>query len=168
MTDVKAAEGRSCPFCRIVTRSLDAAVLHEDEDTLAFLDITAVTEGHTLVIPKRHAADLWEIAESDAVAVMRTAHRIAARLRSVLNPPGLTLFQANRPAGWQDVFHLHVHLVPRRPDDGLHRPWTAAPKPLAELEPLRTRLAVTGSPYPAAARHPAPFTSTRSHGGHRP
>ncbi|MGW0836162.1 HIT family protein [Streptomyces prunicolor] len=162
-----AAEGHSCPFCRIVAGTLDAAVLYEDEDTLAFLDITAVTQGHTLVIPKPHVADLWEIVEPDAAAVMSTAHRVAARLRSVLAPPGLTLFQANRPAGWQDVFHLHIHLVPRWPADGLHRPWTASPKPLAALEPLRARLAFPGAcaatpghPHPAPSRCSAPFTST--------
>jgi len=131
-----------CPFCCIVAGSLDSAVLYEDETTLAFLDITAVTEGHTLVIPKRHATDLWDITESDAAAVMRTAHRLAARLRDVLAPEGLTLFQANRPAGWQDVFHLHVHVVPRSAADHLQRPWVASPRPLAELEPVRARLAI--------------------------
>ncbi|MFK4038404.1 HIT family protein [Nonomuraea wenchangensis] len=118
------------------------AVLYEDADTLAFLDITAVTPGHTLVIPKRHAADLWEISPDDAAAVMRTVHRLAARIRDVLNPDGLTLFQANRAAGWQDVFHLHVHLVPRATGDHLHRPWKADPVPLATLEPIRTLLAL--------------------------
>ena len=130
----------SCPFCAIASGRLDAAVLYEDASTLAFLDITAVAEGHTLVIPKRHADDLWSISESEASAVMQTVHRLAARLRAVLAPEGLTLFQANRSAGWQDVFHLHVHLVPRWTGDHLHRPWVASPRPLAELEPVRRRL----------------------------
>jgi histidine triad (HIT) family protein len=130
----------SCPFCDIVSRRLDAAVLYEDSSTLAFLDITAVTEGHTLVIPKRHADDLWSISESVIWAVMRTVHRLADRLRLVLAPEGLTLFQANRLAGWQDVFHLHMHLVPRWTGDNLQRPWVASPKLLSELEPIRRRL----------------------------
>jgi len=136
------AAATACPFCAIVSGSLDAAILYEDEDTLAFLDITAVAEGHTLVIPKRHADDLWQITESQAAAVMRTVHRLAARLRTQLHPDGLTLFQANRPSGWQDVFHLHVHLVPRWTGDQLHRPWVASPKPLAKLEQIRLRLAM--------------------------
>lgn len=130
-----------CPFCAIVDGRLPAAIVHQDADTLAFLDITAVTPGHTLVIPRRHATDLWEIDEQDALAVMRTVRRVAHRQREVLAPAGLTLFQANRPAGWQDVFHLHVHVVPRAEDDRLSRPWTARPVPLTQLEPLRRLLA---------------------------
>ncbi len=129
-----------CVFCAIVEGRQPAAIVHEDELTVAFLDITAVTDGHTLVIPKRHAADLWEITPEDAAAVMATVHRTAARIREVLAPDGLTLFQANRDAGWQDVFHLHVHLVPRTAGDHLHRPWTASPVPLERLEPTRARL----------------------------
>ncbi|HCT76452.1 MAG TPA: HIT family protein [Micromonosporaceae bacterium] len=135
------AEGR-CAFCEIVRGDLPSSILFEDGDTMAFLDITAVTEGHTLVIPKRHVTDLWEAREDDAVAVMRTVHRMAHRIREVLRPNGLTLFQANRPAGWQDVFHLHVHLVPRNENDRLHRPWQAEPVELETLEPMRSRLAV--------------------------
>ncbi|MFE4868221.1 HIT family protein [Streptomyces sp. NPDC056682] len=115
----------TCEFCSIVTGLLHAEILFEDESTVAFLDNTAVMEGHTLVIPKVHATDIWAISEDDAAAVMRTAHRMAALLDDVFTPDGMTLFQANRPAGWQDVFHLHVHLVPRRESDHLHRPWHA-------------------------------------------
>ncbi|MFJ9870463.1 HIT family protein [Streptomyces sp. NPDC101165] len=106
-------------------------VLFEDERTVAFLDNTAVMEGHTLVIPKHHAADIWAVSEDDAAAVMRTVHRMAGVLQGVLEADGMTLFQANRPAGWQDVFHLHVHLVLRRDADHLHAPgtWTAPIRP---------------------------------------
>lgn len=137
---VKGPPGAECAFCAIVQGRQPAAVLFEDDLTVAFLDITAVMEGHTLVIPKRHAADLWEITADDAAAVMRTVHRMARRIREVLSPDGLTLFQANRDAGWQDVFHLHVHLVPRRANDHLHRPWTARPVARTELGKTRTRL----------------------------
>ncbi|MET8139678.1 HIT domain-containing protein [Sphaerisporangium sp. NPDC005288] len=132
-----------CVFCAFLTGRARTAVLYEDEHTLAFLDITAVTRGHTLVIPRRHAADLWEISEDDAAAVMRTVHRMARRIREVLCPDGLTLFQANRAAGWQDVFHLHVHLVPRSTGDHLARPWRAEPVELATLEPTRELLALS-------------------------
>ena len=139
MTETTTAD--ACVFCDIVAGRLAAAVVHEDELTLAFLDITAVTDGHTLVIPKRHATDLWAIEEEDAVAVMRTVRRVARRIQETLAPAGLTLFQANRPEGWQDVFHLHVHLVPREAQDRLHRPWIAQPVALATLESTRRRLA---------------------------
>ncbi|MGW6855691.1 HIT family protein [Streptomyces xanthophaeus] len=145
----------TCDFCEIVAGRLHAEILFEDESTVAFLDNTAVMEGHTLVIPRAHAADIWAVSEDDAASVMRTAHRMAALLDAAFPSDGLTLFQANRPAGWQDVFHLHVHLVPRRESDHLHRPWTAERADPAALARTRGRiLAAKGGAAPA--RHPAP------------
>lgn len=135
--------GRDCVFCRIVAGDEPAAIVDEDEHTVAFLDITAVIPGHTLVIPRAHAADLWDIDVGGAAAVMRAAHRMAQRIGRVLKPDGLTLFQANRAAGWQDVFHLHLHVVPRYKGDHLHRPWKASPVPLDTLEPVRRLLTCT-------------------------
>ncbi|MFJ5265698.1 HIT family protein [Streptomyces sp. NPDC088387] len=146
-----AAVHDDCPFCQIAAGTLHAEVLHRDEATIAFLDRTAVMEGHTLVVPRAHAANLWEIGEADAAAVMRTVHRTARLLRDVLAPDGLTLFQANEEAGWQDVFHLHVHLVPRRTGDPLRRPWSARPADPAEL--ARTRQLLLGRRAPATAAH---------------
>ncbi|MCY1144074.1 HIT family protein [Actinoplanes sp. Pm04-4] len=140
-----AHDNPSCVFCRIIAREQPAALLYEDERTIAFLDITAVMEGHTLVIPKRHAMDIWDIPPEDAAAVMRTAQLMADHIRDVLEPDGLTLFQANRVAGWQDVFHLHVHLVPRKDGDHLHRPWVADPVPLDSLDATRARLSLLSS-----------------------
>ncbi len=139
-----------CVFCAIVQGRQPAAIIYEDDLTVAFLDITAVMEGHTLVIPKRHATDLWQITPEDAAAVMSTVHRMAGRIHDVLEPDGLTLFQANRDAGWQDVFHLHVHLVPRMAGDHLNRPWTAEPVHLEQLAATRARLSMT------AGRHGRP------------
>ncbi|AWS43626.1 HIT family protein [Streptosporangium sp. 'caverna'] len=131
---------RGCVFCAIVQGRQPAAIVFEDDLTLAFLDITAVMDGHTLVIPKRHATDLWQITPEDAAAVINTVHGMARRIREVLKPEGLTLFQANGEAGWQDVFHLHVHLVPRLAGDHLCRPWKAEPVALSELAATRARL----------------------------
>ncbi|MEV8477452.1 HIT domain-containing protein [Streptomyces sp. NPDC051173] len=127
---------------------LHAEILFEDEATMAFLDRTAVMEGHTLVIPKNHAADIWSVTEDDAAAVMRTAHRMAATLDHVFAPDGLTLFQANRPAGWQDVFHLHLHLVPRREGDHLNRPWRVDRADPRELARTRERIHEAEKPPP--------------------
>jgi histidine triad (HIT) family protein len=135
----------SCVFCAIVAGTQAAAVIWEDAETLAFLDITAVAPGHTLVIPKAHAADLWEISPQAWSAVAGTVQRVARRIAEVLQPDGLTLFQANRDAGWQDVFHLHVHCVPRTAGDQLQRPWTASPVPLDRLEATRARLSMQPS-----------------------
>ncbi|WP_020663028.1 HIT family protein [Amycolatopsis benzoatilytica] len=134
--------GSPCVFCAIADGDTSAErVLFRDEHTVAFLDHTAVTPGHTLVIPRAHATDIWDISADAAAAVMRTVHQMAARIRTALHPDGLTLFQANRPAGWQDVFHLHVHLVPRSDGDHLARPWSATVKNGATLAAVRELLA---------------------------
>src|SRR5438034_1352396 len=78
-----------CVFCAIVAGAQPAAVVYEDTSTLAFLDITAVTPGHTLVIPKTHATDLWEIGPDDWTSVARTVQRVAQRIGEVLRPDGM-------------------------------------------------------------------------------
>lgn len=112
-----------CSFCRIVTGDARAYVIAEDDRTVAFLDRGQATDGHTLVVPKTHAADIWSIAEGDARAVMVMAKRVAHLLDERLSPDGLNMFQSNRVAGWQDVFHFHLHVVPRWTGDSLTPPW---------------------------------------------
>jgi histidine triad (HIT) family protein len=121
-------EGKSvvnCPFCKIIEGSLPSWRIYEDEHTLAFLDKAHVTRGHTLVIPREHVADIWELSEDQAQAVMRSVHRVARLLRDRLNLSGLNITQANGKAAWQDVFHYHVHLIPRYGDDNFNPPWRA-------------------------------------------
>lgn len=115
-----------CTFCRVATDDPWDQVFYSDEDAVAFLDIAPATRGHTLVVPREHASDIFSIDESGFTAVARSAHRVARLLEDRLRPDGLTIFQSNRAAGWQDVFHLHFHLVPRWTDDVLIRPWDAA------------------------------------------
>lgn len=112
-----------CIFCLIVGGSSPAYVVAESEHAVAFLDRAPAREGHTLVVPRSHAADIWEITEADAAAVMTLAKRVARVLDDRLHPDGLNLAQSNRTAGWQDVFHFHVHVIPRWSEDGLVRPW---------------------------------------------
>ncbi|HEX8769288.1 MAG TPA: HIT family protein [Acidimicrobiales bacterium] len=112
-----------CIFCRIIAGGAPAYVVGEDELTVAFLDRGQASEGHTLVVPRAHASDIWEISEGDATAVMATAKRVAHLLDERLAPDGLNLTQSNRPAGWQDVFHFHLHVIPRWSGDGFTPPW---------------------------------------------
>ncbi len=101
-----------CIFCQIVKGDAPAFVVAEDDKTLAFLDIGG-TEGHTLVVPRQHAADIWSLTEDDAGAVMRMAKRVAHLLDVRLLPEGMNLSQANREAAGQEVFHFHLHVIPR-------------------------------------------------------
>ena len=130
----------ACIFCEIVAGSAHAHVVWDDETTMAFLDINPSADGHMLVIPKTHAADIWAIDVDTMADVARTVHRMASLLQDRLDPDGMTLIQTNRSAGWQDVFHLHVHLVPRSRGDDLVRPWHATPDRRDRLDAIHARL----------------------------
>lgn len=126
-----------CPFCGIVAGSLPSWRVYEDDHSVAFLDKSQVTRGHTLVVPRRHAPDIWALSEDEARDVMRSAHRVAILLREKLRPLGLNVTQANGRAAWQEVFHYHVHLIPRYGDDGFLPPWRSSrpsPEQLSDVQ----------------------------------
>jgi histidine triad (HIT) family protein len=116
-----------CIFCSIVAGELPAAIVHEDELTIAFMDIAPATRGHTLVIPRSHARDLLAIEGGDLAACAATAQLIAGRQRAQLGAAGVNLINSCGAAAWQTVFHFHVHVVPRYDGDPLQLPWVPAP-----------------------------------------
>ena len=107
-----------CIFCAIVAGDAPAEILREDDDTIAFLDIAPLTRGHALVIPREHRVDLTDVGPERAAAVMRAAVSVGEMLRSALDPAGMNLLHASGAVAWQTVFHFHVHVLPRYPDDG--------------------------------------------------
>jgi histidine triad (HIT) family protein len=122
-----------CVFCKIVAGEVPAQVIAEDDNTLAFMDIAPATRGHALVIPKKHAADLWDIEPEQLAAVAQAAQRVALRIRDRLAPDGVNLINSTRPAAWQTVFHFHIHVIPRYVGDPLKLPWTPTPADMDEI-----------------------------------
>lgn len=112
-----------CIFCRLIARNIPSAIVAEDAQTLAFMDLGQVNPGHVLVALRRHAATLLDLTPDEAAAVMRTAHRVALAISAAFDPPGLTLLQANGREGDQTVFHFHLHVVPRHASDGITLAW---------------------------------------------
>jgi histidine triad (HIT) family protein len=108
-----------CIFCAIVAGEAPASRVAEDEHAVAFLDIFPVSEGHTLVIPKDHAANIFEMRDAPIRATAALSRRVAHAIRTELAPDGLAVFQANGAAAGQTVWHYHVHLIPRRSGDPL-------------------------------------------------
>ena len=102
-----------CIFCAIVRGDAPARVVHEDERTLAFMDLFPLTRGHALVIPKVHSDSVLDADPADAAAVMLSAQRVAQAAMRAFEPDGLNLLQTNGAAAMQTVFHLHVHVLPR-------------------------------------------------------
>jgi histidine triad (HIT) family protein len=108
----------ACVFCRIVEGELAAEVLLRDERTLAVLDAQPLVEGHTLVIPRAHVARIEDLEPDDARTLFAAVTRLAAVVRVATGAAGTTIGINNGPATGQTIPHVHVHLVPRRPDDG--------------------------------------------------
>jgi histidine triad (HIT) family protein len=129
-----------CVFCSIVAGEASSYQVAESDRALAFLDINPATEGHTLVIPKAHADDIWDLDPEDGQAVWALAQDVAQVLQKGLRPDGMTLFQANGKFGWQHVFHFHMHVVPRWADDTLHKPWEMKEGDAAQLTDVLSRL----------------------------
>jgi len=101
-------------FAKILRGELPAHKVYEDERTVAFLDIMPQAPGHTLVIPKVPARTILDIAPDDLAYVVKVAQKIARAAVPVFDADGLTIIQFNEPAGGQTVFHLHVHVIPRK------------------------------------------------------
>ncbi len=132
-------EPTNCIFCKIVQGGIPAIKVHEDDDTLTFMDIQPASPGHALVIPKTHAANLLEIAEADLVTVTRTVQRVARAVRKALAPDGIRIVQTNGTAAGQTVFHYHVHIIPMQEGQriGTHG---RAPANSEELKALAARI----------------------------
>jgi histidine triad (HIT) family protein len=112
-----------CLFCGIVAGSIPSQTVDSDERTISFMDINPATRGHALVGPKRHSTDLLDVGAEDLAATMAAAQRLVRRMHEVLQPDGFNVINAGRPAGWQTVFHFHLHVIPRYEDDPLKLPW---------------------------------------------
>ncbi|CRK53422.1 conserved hypothetical protein [Rhodococcus sp. RD6.2] len=118
----------NCVFCAIVAGTAEASIVHEDEHTLAFMDIRPFTPGHLLVVPKTHASGLADLDPDDGRRVFAVGQRMAAALRSDGGVPaelrdgpradGVNLFLADGAVAGQEVFHVHLHVVPRTQGDG--------------------------------------------------
>jgi histidine triad (HIT) family protein len=126
----------ACPFCAIVSGVAPASVILDEAKVLAFMDWRQAVPGHVLVIPRRHVPDIYALADDEAAAVMQAAVRVARALRIAYEPPGLNLWQSNGEAGGQEVFHFHLHVHPRRVDDGLLRVYPGGVPPQSDADEL--------------------------------
>jgi histidine triad (HIT) family protein len=133
----------SCLFCDIAAGEEEASIVYEDERVFAVMDIQPVTPGHLMVVPKRHAAYLADLEDDDSDALLGVARRAAAALRaSGLRCEGVNLFLADGEAAGQDVFHVHLHVLPRFEGDGfgLRFPPDYSVRPRAELDEAAAKI----------------------------
>jgi histidine triad (HIT) family protein len=118
------AQDPDCIFCKIVAGKIPCFKVHEDGETLAFLDINPVHDGHCLVIPKAHYPTVFETPPDVVAAVARSTVKVANAVKRAVALDGLNLLQANGPGAAQSVMHFHIHILPRRRDDELKMNWT--------------------------------------------
>jgi histidine triad (HIT) family protein len=129
----------NCIFCKIVQKQIPAHVVYEDQEVLAFLDIKPINPGHTLVIPKKHFVNLFDIDEATWAKVAAVTKKVAAATKKATNAAGINLGMNNDSGAGQLVMHAHVHVMPRRADDKL-RLWPGKDMPQEELKKLSEQI----------------------------
>ena len=134
------SQASDCVFCKIIAGDIPCFKLHEDDDTLAFMDINPASEGHALVIPKEHSADVHGISDAAISSTVVTAKKIASAIEKTLNPGGLNLVQCNGPAAAQSVLHFHMHVLPRNEGDELKLNWGLQPGDMYAIGKLAERI----------------------------
>lgn len=131
----------NCIFCKIVAGQIPCFKLHEDADTIAFMDINPVNDGHALAVAKGHYANIHDIPPDVLGKVAATARRIAQAQKKALQPSGINLLQANGPGAGQTVFHLHFHVLPRTAQDGeLKVNWGHNPGDMVHIKSVYEKL----------------------------
>lgn len=117
----------TCIFCKIVRGEVPCFQVYEDSQTLAFLDIHPANPGHTLVIPKRHAENIFETTKEEWLSISDAVRVLSIAVEKATGADGLNIKMNNREHGGQDVMHAHVHIVPRYEGDGVVKPIVQRP-----------------------------------------
>lgn len=113
----------NCIFCKIANGEIPSATLHEDEDFRVILDLGPASKGHALILPKTHAANIYELPEETAGKAMILAKKMAVKLHDALQCDGFNIVQNNGEIAGQTVFHFHMHLIPRYEGDQVQIGW---------------------------------------------
>src|SRR3954454_14522546 len=140
--------GGRCLFCSIVAGTTPAEIVHEDEYAIAFMDIHPMTDGHVLVVPRRHSRDLFDIPTEDLTGTFEAARAVAAILTETFEPLGFNLIQNNGAAAHQTQFHFHVHVVPRYGHDWLRPPFERFPGDLGRIRAVADQIRGRGETPP--------------------
>lgn len=112
-----------CTFCKIANGEIPSATLYEDEDFRVILDLGPASKGHALILPKAHAANIYEISDDMAAKAMILAKKMATKMTEALKCDGFNIVQNNGEPAGQTVFHFHMHLIPRYKNDNVGLGW---------------------------------------------
>ena len=126
----------NCIFCKIANGEIPSRTLYEDEKFRVIMDLGPATRGHSLILPKEHYANLYEIPEDLAADAAKLAKKLAIRMTETLGADGFNIIQNNNEAAGQTVPHYHVHLIPRYQNDGQHILWNPGEIPAEEMDEI--------------------------------
>ena len=129
-----------CIFCKIANGEIPSRTLYEDEMFRVILDLAPATKGHALILPKDHAANLYELPEETASKVLVVAKKVAIQMKEKLACDGLNLVQNNGEVAGQTVHHFHLHMIPRYVNDGQVIAWEPGAPTSEELEAIRQQI----------------------------
>lgn len=113
----------NCIFCKILAGEIPSTAVYEDDDFKAILDVNPAARGHVIILPKNHAANIYELPDEDASKIMIVAKKIATAIEKAYHCDGVNILQNNGEAAGQTVFHLHVHVIPRFKGDTVNIGW---------------------------------------------
>jgi histidine triad (HIT) family protein len=128
-----------CVFCKIVRREIPAEILYEDADTLAFLDARPTTDGHSLVIPKKHIRNIFDADDASLAAAMAAVRKVSPAVRDSVGAKGLHINSNHESAAGQIVFHLHFHVIPRH-DRSEFQFWPQHEEPKEEAAAIAAKI----------------------------
>lgn len=135
-----AVNDPTCPFCRMVSGAGPASYVWDDPDVFGIMSLEQPTPYKVLMIPKLHVASLFDLTDDLAAALFRATVRVARAIRAASGCPGLNLVQSNGRVGQQDVFHFHLHIVPRFENDGIMLAWDNSVVDRARLDALAEQI----------------------------
>ena len=125
---------QDCIFCKIVNNEADSFKIYEDDKVLAFLDINPTSVGHTLIIPKYHYENVFDIPKEILEKIVSVTKMLAEKYKEKLSATGVNILHASGKDAQQSVFHFHMHLVPRYPQDGMDLWFHKYSRPETDLE----------------------------------
>ena len=130
----------NCIFCKIANGDIPSKTIYEDDEFRVILDLGPATEGHALILPKDHYANLYELPDVVAGKVLKLAKKMAIQMTKKLGCDGFNIVQNNGEVAGQTVFHFHMHLIPRYSDDNQQIGWKPIESTQEELEEIKNKI----------------------------
>lgn len=129
----------NCLFCKIISGEIPSSKVYENENSVAFLDINPVNVGHTLLVPKKHSRNIFDIKEETLKNLMPTLQKISTAVKEGVKADGVNIHINNEPSAGQVVFHTHIHIIPRFENDGI-KMWNGKPYENGKMEEVAEKI----------------------------